>query len=301
MKWIGIFGIVLTCLGSIFAGYDNFIFGYEFNNKYLPICNKWNDIIGKIEPYTIDSREPIENLQAFLLFQQGDNNFKMFQTIIRLNYRNRTNFAINKIIIHVPIIQGGTRLGGQVNLEHMNGDRAFLASPDIVVQWINQYRKNWFLKWGLMLIAAGSFMQIMWRLMQRRWRINMDEKRLKRNLAFMLFIVTAAFAILAVFFSNNQESFRFFMCITFFSFGLGTRAAFYPIFFKNDLESNLPMSQIAKAYVYYFLITISISCLVYLSFYDTFNKMSKGLFYLMALFLFMPMGVMIRSVIKKLS
>lgn len=160
MKRIGILGLVVALAGSIFAAYDNFLFLNinTLNTRYIPVCKRWDNILSDIEPYTTNSRMPKEKMQLFYTVERKNKKFDVLLSIIKLN-NNIVPSNADKIIVSISQINSGTRLGGSVILAN-DHQQWFVTTPDMLVQWIKDFRKTWFLKWGLLLIAMGTLIRI---------------------------------------------------------------------------------------------------------------------------------------------
>ena len=158
MKCMGILGLVVSLVGSIFAAYDNFPILNTLNNRYIPVCKQWDNILGKIEPYTANSRMPIEKMQPFYTVERKNKEFDILLSIIISN-NNIVPPNADKIIVSVSQINNGTRSGGSVILAN-DHQQWSVSTPDMLMQWIKDFRKTWFLKWGLILITIGTFIRI---------------------------------------------------------------------------------------------------------------------------------------------
>jgi len=301
-RWVGVIGISLVLLGSVFAAYDSFVFGNKINNMYLPICKQWNSVISEIEPYTLNSKQPLESIKPFYIYQYGDNKFNALLAIIQMNYSSAIKSPIKRVTIDVPVLYSETRLGGRVNLEYNNGYNETMCAPDTLLQWIKDYRKNWFLKWGLIAIAIGSFLQILQELI-KKVRVKMDENKVKKVIGVVFFII-AVFIIVGSLVArnlNNNPAHRLLVTIAFATLGIAAKAYFFIPFFKNASDPNAEAPQIRLSYLYYFLIIIIVIGLIYLNFYNTIIGMPESVFYLVSFIIFMSMGFAAASVIKFLN
>lgn len=160
-KCIGLTGLLIAFAGSIFAAYDNFSTFNTLNTDYVPACKQWNIIVSKIEPYTTNSRVPIEKMSPFYTFERKNKEFDILLSIIKSNSKavNLNDLNADKLILGASQINSGTRLGGSVILA-TGSQQWFITTPDILLQWVRDFRKTWFLKWGLILIAVGTLLRI---------------------------------------------------------------------------------------------------------------------------------------------
>ena len=101
---------------------------------------------------------PKEKMQLFYTVERKNKKFDVLLSIIKLN-NNIVPSNADKIIVSISQINSGTRLGGSVILAN-DHQQWFVTTPDMLVQWIKDFRKTWFLKWGLLLIAMGTLIRI---------------------------------------------------------------------------------------------------------------------------------------------
>lgn len=300
-KTIIIVSIVLTLCGSFFASYDMFVFFNKLNNKLFPLCHSWESIIEQIEPYTMHSRTPIQNMKPFFILKSTEGNFPLLLNIIKMNKTIVIKEPVTQVVISVPTIDSGTRLGGYVYLNNIEGKNEFVSSPDIMIQWIKNFRHNWFLKWGLILIAIGAFLNLLNQLnvIPKTGGNNMGEKILKQKIGLVFILISAAISAIAMVFYDMRSFYRFLICLTFGTLGIGLRAAFYTIIFKGVSDSSAEIGPIARSYLYYYIMLMLVSCLLYLIFYNLIVNMAMILFLTLSSLMFICIGLVIKTIIDK--
>ena len=89
---------------------------------------------------------------------------------------------------------------------------------------------------------------------------------------------------------------RLLICIAFTFLGLGIRACVIPFSKKAIAAGGLQLR-----YIYYVVVLIIISCIIYLSFYQTIQNLSAGFFYFISFLLFVSMGGAVVTAIERFS
>ena len=133
---------------------------------------------------------------------------------------------------------------------------------------------------------------------------NKDEKTVKRKIGIRLFEVSLIliFSSFFAFNLNNENLHRLFFSIFCAIFALGFRAFLYIPLLKREEDSNKDMDDKSIKntnidYLYYSVVLIIFSCVVYLQFFNIIEKLNRPVFYFLFAFLFGALGLAVATLI----
>jgi len=125
---------------------------------------------------------------------------------------------------------------------------------------------------------------------------DVDERMFK----FLIGVTLILFSLLLI---NNSYVFpkdfhRFLICLGLPWIGLGVRSCIYPLIFGEKSE-KVNQRDTLRTYIYYLIMLIIISCLLYLGFRNEIDKLITPHFRVLSLALFFSLGLSIETVIVK--
>ena len=124
----------------------------------------------------------------------------------------------------------------------------------------------------------------------------------KKLLNFLLGVIVIGLSVLIWVNSNkfiSESHFYQFLNFTAFSFlGLGIRSCFYHLLFVSEPEV-VNIMDILRGHIYYLMMLIIITCLIYLGFYQAFKDLKDVHFWLFYFALFFCMGLSVETTIQK--
>lgn len=154
-NWWLFISALLGFLGTLLIGIDNFALFQNIANK-LPKWRNVNYAITKLNEFN----DKLKDGQSVARLYKNDRGFPIIHKIIMRNRPDLSNKKIISIVKNTPATLGGQSFN-IVHVQFENNKAAYsLTNEYIFHEWINEYRKYCFLKYGLFLISIGFLVGI---------------------------------------------------------------------------------------------------------------------------------------------
>jgi len=163
-RFLGVSGILIVALGTFFAVYDMFPFFHEWNSANLPVCRAWSSIATEARKEAAAPLVSGVDDIPYAAYIRGSDRYNKIKAIIEMNVDPAIKDPSRIVIGHIVrtrMVALDARVSSAVYFVSTSDDRELVSTADMLARWIGEFRRNWFLKWGLILDGFGIMLTLL--------------------------------------------------------------------------------------------------------------------------------------------